>query len=155
MNQANPKIENVSMARAMTRLLLSVALAALLAACAAAPSQPPGASAPAQAKPEEQYEIEPWEGDGMEIPLDGSSLEAFQRSLARVKAHTDEANYVTLTNAIEYLLFYELAVKRDRALLAENLDGLNGYEVIDRVELIRSGVIPEPRLKQEAGFTEA
>lgn len=132
--------------------LLAILLA-FLAGCAATPQGSVDAAASAPTDP--GYEIEPWDGDGMDIPLDGSSLEAFERSLARVKAHTSEVNYVTLTNAIDYLLFYELAVKRDRELLAANLDGLNGHEVIARVELIRQGGMPKPRFHQEPGETEA
>lgn len=133
--------------------VLAALLASMLIMLAGCASTPQGPVEKAPAEP--AYEIEPWDGDGMDIPLDGSSLEAFERSLARVKAHTSETNYVTLTNAIDYLLFYELAVKRDRTLLAANLDGLNGHEVIDRVELIRRGEIPEPRFPQESGDAEA
>lgn len=112
----------------ITRLCAPVFCALLLAACAAPPTQP------APEEPEvKSYSFEPWEGDGMEIPLDGSSLEAFETSLARVKAHTNPEQYTTLVNAIEYLLFYDLSAGRDRAKLASNLDGLTPYEVIDKV----------------------
>ena len=69
----------------------------------------------------------------MDIPLDGSSLEAFETSLARVKAHTSAENYTTLVNAIEYHLVYDLSAERDRAKLAANLDGMTPREVIDKV----------------------
>jgi hypothetical protein len=112
---------------ARTTVLL-VALSLGIAACG---------TTPPQQEPEEEvvktYEFEPWEGDGMEIPLDGSSLEAFDTSLARVKAHTSAKNYTTLVNAIEYLLVYDLAAKRDRAKLASHLDGLTSYQVLERV----------------------
>jgi hypothetical protein len=104
---------------------LSAALCLGLAACAATPTE----SEPAD-EAVKTYEFEPWEGDGMEIPLDGSSLEAFETSLARVKAHTSEANYTTLVNAIEYLMVYDLAAKRDRTAL--RLDGLTPT-VLERV----------------------
>jgi len=113
-----------------TRLALLSLLAALLTACAGSPTQVPEQSAPAV---EAEEPIEPWDGDGMDIPLDGSSLEAFERSLARVKAHSSPSNYTTLVNAIDYLVVYDLAAKRDRAKLAANLDGLTGRQVIDRV----------------------
>jgi hypothetical protein len=77
--------------------------------------------------------VEPWDGDGMDIPLDGSSLEAFDRYMARVKAHSTEANYTTLENAIEYLLVYDLGAKRDKATLVSRLDGLTGRQVVDKV----------------------
>lgn len=120
------------MKQALSRLSSPLTLAALLslglAACATAPE-------PAEpvAEPVKTYDFEPWEGDGMEIPLDGSSLEAFETSLARVQAHTSEANYTTLVNAIDYLLVYDLAAQRDRTRLASHLDGLTPYQVLDRV----------------------
>ena len=110
--------------------LAGVALfALLLMACAAQTRQPGAAEQPADA-----YSFEPWEGDGMEIPLDGSSLDAFNASLARVKAYTSPEDYTTLSNAIDYLLFYDLSARRDRAALAAQLDGLTPKQVIDKVE---------------------
>ena len=109
---------------AMIRLAGAVMAAAILAACAAQAPQPEPAS-----QPEKSYSFEPWEGDGMD-----SSLEAFETSLARVKAHTSPENYTTLQNAIEYLLVYDLSAKRDRARLASNLDGLTPKEVIAKVQ---------------------
>ena len=78
-------------------------------------------------------EIEPWDGDGMEIPLDGSSMEAWDRSMARVKAHTSAENYQSLESAIDYLLTYDLSVGYDKKRLIKNLDGQTGYEVLQRV----------------------
>jgi hypothetical protein len=107
--------------------LIAVAgLGLLLGACAAGPASVPGDAEPA----DEVYEFEPWDGDGMEIPLDGSSLDAFEASMARVKAHTSQKNYTTLQYAIDYLLVYELRVQRDKARLAELLDGKTPNEVL-------------------------
>jgi hypothetical protein len=111
------------------RRLLFAALAALVLTACAAQSPQPESTQPA----EKTYSFEPWEGDGMEIPLDGSSLEAFETSLARVKAHTSAQNYTTLINAIEYHLMYDLSAKRNRTKLAANLDGMTPQEVIDKV----------------------
>jgi hypothetical protein len=83
---------------------------------------------------EETEAADTFEGDGMEIPLDGSSLEAFEASMAEVKKHSKESTYTTLEGAIQYLLFYDLEVKRNKEKLAAKLDGLTGYEVIDRVK---------------------
>jgi hypothetical protein len=113
------------------RLALAAALVVFLTACAATnPTGPAEQSAKAAVVDEP---VEPWEGDGLDIPLDGSSLEAFNSSLARVKAHTSPANYTTLVNAIDYLLVYDLAANRDRTKLAANLDGLSGRQVIGKV----------------------
>jgi len=115
----------------LARLALAICLASLLTACAATTSAQPPSQAAAAVPAEEP--VEPWDGDGMDIPLDGSSLEAFDKSLARVKAHAKPSSYTTLINAIDYLLVYDLSAKRDRAKLAANLDGLTGRQVIDKV----------------------
>ncbi len=115
----------------LASLLLATAM--LLSACASAPERATGAPE-AQPEPEPQaIEIEPWEGDGMDIPLDGSSLEAFEASLARVEAHTTPEQYQGLTRAINYLLVYDLGAKGDRATLASRLDGLTPADVFKRV----------------------
>jgi hypothetical protein len=106
-----------------------VALTALmLAGCASVPAPA------ADPTPDKVYEFEAWDGDGMEIPLDGSSLEAFETSMARVQAHTSPENYITLENAIEYLLVYDLSARKDTAKLVHNLDGKTPYQVIDMVQ---------------------
>ena len=116
---------------------LTVTMAIFLVACAAPQSDSPKeldqnvADAPEQlAEPEV---IDTYEGDGMEIPLDGTSLEAWDASMARVKRHSTEASFTTLNNAIDYLLVYDLEVKRDKEKLVAKLDGLTGYEVVAKV----------------------
>jgi hypothetical protein len=111
-------------------LALVAVLALLLSACATTSANPSAAQEPEAPAVEP---VEPWDGDGMDIPLDGSSIEAFDKSLARVKAHASPKSYTTLVNAIDYLMVYDLAAKGDKAKLVSNLDGLTGHEVIDRV----------------------
>jgi len=122
---------NTKMMIDFARLALASSLALVLTACAATPS--PTSSGQSAASVATEEPVEPWDGDGMEIPLDGSSLEAFDKSLARVKAHTSPASYTTLINAIEYLMVYDLSAKRDRSKLAANLDGLTGRQVVGKV----------------------
>jgi len=114
----------------LSRLAAAAALALTLAGCATGPASAPD-SDPAPA--DKTYDFEPWDGDGMEIPLDGSSLEAFETSMARVEAHTSPENYTTLKNAIDYLLLYDLSARKDKEKLAHNLDGKTAYQVIDMV----------------------
>lgn len=111
-------------------LFLMLALAAGLSACAGTgtPTAAPEAEAPAEA-----VAVEPWDGDGMDIPLDGSSMTAFETSLARVKAHTTPAEYQGLINAIDYLLIYDVGAKGDREVLASRLDGMTPAEIFKRV----------------------
>ena len=121
---------NTPMASRITQLLLSLALVSFLGACTTTAEQ---TTAQAEPEPEPVAEIEPWEGDGMQIPMDGSSMEAWERSLARVKAYSSEANYITLENSIKYLLMYDLKSYRDMNKLIARLDGLTGYEIIAKV----------------------
>ena len=107
--------------------LAALAAAFFLAACASTAPEPP---AP---EPEPVIEVEPWEGDGMTIPMDGSSMDAWNYSLARVKAHTSEADFQSLTKAIDYLLLYDLAAQGKIERLMQRLDGLTGYEIVGRV----------------------
>ena len=69
----------------------------------------------------------------MQIPVDGTSLEAFEQSLAGIKDKTTTPEYTTLTNAIDYLMVYYLAAKRDRAKLAGYLNGKTGEQIVDMV----------------------
>lgn len=109
--------------------LALLTLVLLVSGCATSPV----ATETTASEPVPAQEIEPWDGDGMEIPLDGSSMEAWDRSMARVKAHTDESTFTTLQNAIAYLLTYDLSARKDMNLLIKNLDGLTGYEVVGKV----------------------
>lgn len=114
----------------MSFLRITLILLALFAAgCASQPSSPENASS----ADSQVQEVEPWDGDGMEIPLDGSSKKAWDTSMARVKAHSTEAQYITLENAIEYLMLYDLQAGHDFDKLIARLDGLTGYEVIARI----------------------
>jgi hypothetical protein len=100
-----------------------------------APDASAGPAAEASVQPHltDAQVAEQYGGDGMMIPLDGSSLEAFESSLASVQRHSSESKYTTLTNAIDYLLLYDLGAGGDRAKLAQSLDGMNGEQVIRRV----------------------
>jgi len=115
----------------LSPLLIFAACALFLSGCATASSAQPSAEATSAPTAEP---VEPWDGDGMDIPLDGTSLEAFDKSLARVKAHTSPESYTTLVNAIDYLLVYDLASKGDKSTLASNLDGMTGKQVVDQVK---------------------
>ena len=44
--------------------------------------------------------------------LDGSSLEAFEKSLEQVKETASAAEYKSLEGALEYLLVYDLSAQR-------------------------------------------
>jgi len=118
-------------------MFLALLAGLLLAGCASRPAAAP-ASEQAAAEPEPAYVVPPSDRYGMEIALDGSSLEAWERSLVSVEAHSTPEDYNVLTSAIEYLLMFDLGARRDMATLARRLDGLNGYQVVDRVHRMRA-----------------
>lgn len=110
-------------------IYLALLATMMLSACATTSTE----TAKPVAEPEPVMEIEPWDGDGMEIPLDGSSMEAWDRSMARVEAYSDEKIFITLENAIDYLLVYDLASYKDKEKLIKRLDGLTGYQILQKI----------------------
>ena len=145
------------MATSDKRIFTAIIVLALLACTTAQAQSTDAGSAPDQAmdaeavKPEEEA-AKPFEGNGMEIPIDGSSLVAFEASLVEIKKHSAEADYTTLENAIAYLLVYDLSAKRNKEKLAANLDGLNGYEVLNKVGWRRP---PPGKSQAEKGAADA
>jgi predicted lipid-binding transport protein (Tim44 family) len=121
----------------LTTVLASAAILAFNTACAETDNEAPQATeaAPVEAAPAEAAPAEAAQqmSEGMRIPVDGSSLEAFENSLETIKGKVTETEYTTLTNAIDYLLVYDLAAKRNREKLAANLDGLTGEEITNKV----------------------
>ena len=127
--------------RFFPRLLL-MALALMLAACAGtAPVEKPASEA--------EIAVEPWDGDGMKIPLDGSSMEAWDRSMARVKAHTSPKSYQALEGAVKYLLIYDLESYGDKNKLIKRLDGMTGEEVISNVKWWQPRIRKQQQQKSE------
>ena len=130
------------------KLLINGILLSMLlgTACAKTDSEPETTAADnSEATPVEQEAIAPAESaprekseftfsDAMRIPVDGSSLESFDSSLETIKSKADAAEYTTLTGALDYLLLYDLGAKRDRAKLAQRLDGLTGEQIVDQVD---------------------
>ena len=116
--------------------VLLIMSSAYLSGCASSPSEtaPPVVSEQEAAIPVEVAVVEDdYDGDGLELTLDGSSMEAWDASMARIKRHTDEASYKSLEAAVGYLMVYDLASRRDKEKLIKNLDGMTGYEVLAKV----------------------
>ena len=76
---------------------------------------------------------------GLDIVMDGSSLEAFEKSMERVKETASKANYKSLESAVDYLLFHDLGAQHNREKLASRLDGKTGHEIINKVKLRKRG----------------
>jgi hypothetical protein len=100
----------------------------------AAPAAAPVAGSPAElAAKTSPATATPRFGPGMQIPVDGTSLDAFEQSLAGIKEKTTTPEYITLTNAIDYLMVYYLEAKRDRTKLALYLNGKTGEQIVGMV----------------------
>ena len=116
--------------RATTFLLvLSTVLIGGCATTTTETSNPPAAQSAERA----EWAIEPWDGYGLDIPLDGTSMMAWERSLVSVKAYSEPEDYELLLSAIEYLRVYDLAARGKMEILITRLNGLTGYEILSRV----------------------
>ena len=71
---------------------------------------------------------------GLDIVMDGSSLEAFEQSMEKVKETGTAVEYKSLTGAIDYLLIYDIGAKRNMKVLASRLNVLTALEVVQRVK---------------------
>ena len=112
-----------------------------LAACAGVEPDQKQPAAPPEVKSTDATEISAEEitgPRGLDIVLDGSSIEAFDKSLEKVKKTGSEGDYAALENALDYLLLYEIGAQGDRAKLASRLDGMTGQEILKKVSLRRN-----------------
>lgn len=81
----------------------------------------------------------------MDTPLDGSSIETFSAGLKRLDEEASETDYRRVMSALDFLLFYDIAARRDKARLYSRLDGKTPNEIIQRVEDNRKGARPGQR----------
>ncbi len=70
---------------------------------------------------------------GMLLAFDGTSTAAFEKSMEAIQAETTEAEFTTVQNAIDYLLVYDLAARRDREELYKRLDGKTPADMLKMV----------------------
>ena len=75
---------------------------------------------------------------GLNIIMDGSSLEAYEQSLEKVRETGTEAEYQSLKSAFEYLLVFDLGAGGDPKVLVSRLDGQTGEEILARVKYRRN-----------------
>jgi hypothetical protein len=69
----------------------------------------------------------------MDIPLDGASTESFKAGLEQVDEQATEKQYRSVMSALDYLLFYELSVQRNKDKLYASLDGKTPNEIVEMV----------------------
>lgn len=165
------KQADLNTATSLTRLparalALSLCMIFTQAACAdsdataATPAKNAVADVPAastgSAVPEEKQA--PKFSAGMQIPVDGTSLESFEASLADIKTKAKEDEYTSLEGAIKYLMVYDLSAQRNKTKLAANLNGLTGEEIVNQVGWLQSprsskakSKSDQAKAKQESG----
>ena len=125
-------------------VLITVAMFFLATLSACAVPEPGGVEAAATSADEIAPahaidSVEVAEATGLDIVMDGSSLEAFEKSMERVKETASEADYKSLEGAVDYLLFYDLGAQHNREKLASRLDGKSGHEIINRIRRRKPG----------------
>lgn len=114
----------------------------LAAAMASSPLAAQEPVADAETPEAEAGMVEEAGSPGMNIPLDGDTIETFEESLESIRAETTVAEFTTLQNALDYLLVYDLGARRNRELLYQRLDGKTPNEVLDMVKWRQKGRSP-------------
>ena len=120
--------------------LIALALTVLQAGCASSQSSPAASDKTAKIETPQVAEApvpDDFNGDGMTLKIDGSSIESFDASMATIKRYTDEKTYASLNSAIGYLMVYDLQVRSNKEKLIAKLDGKTGYEVKTMVDMKR------------------
>ena len=73
----------------------------------------------------------------MDVPLDGSSIEAFTAGLEELDKNASEEDYRRVMSALDYLLFYDIGAKRDKAKLYSRLNGKSPNQILEKVNASR------------------
>lgn len=81
-----------------------------------------------------QLEAEAAYSEGMYLPFDGSSVKKFDASLKKIESEVTDAEFTTLSNALDYLLVYDLGARRDPEVLYKRLDGKTPFDVLRMVK---------------------
>lgn len=81
----------------------------------------------------------------MDTPLDGSSVETFTAGLERLDEEASETDYRRVMSSLDFLLFYDIGARRNKAKLYSRLDGKTPNEIIQRVEDNRKSARPGQR----------
>ena len=98
-------------------------------------SMPEGIVEPAAdiAEAAAELEAEPAEPTGLDVVMDGSSMEAWNASMEEVKEVGGLKEQGQVQDAFDYLLMFDIGAKGKPELLAQRLDGMTGNEIISRV----------------------
>ncbi len=72
--------------------------------------------------------------EAMSEPMDGSSVEAFERNMEAIKKRIGPKNSQYLSTALNHMLFYDLSLAGSKAKLYASVDGMSPAEIIDKVQ---------------------
>lgn len=124
---------NKLQAMSFVKLLHCLLAVMLLAISAPTMAQEPEEAAESD-KPTGKLMIEDADmSPGMHMAFDGSSTEAFEKSMESIQAETTEAEFTTVQNAIDYLLVYDLAARGNPEVLYKRLDGKTPADMLRTV----------------------
>jgi len=70
----------------------------------------------------------------MDQPVDFSSAENVEKSFANIRQQAGDSSAKKLENAMDYMMFYDLEVKRNKEVLNKKLDGKTPNEIIAMVK---------------------
>lgn len=130
---SNNTSQSMSFSDLVIRFLAALLLAVSVPAMAQDNAQPDGAAAESDRFEGKLMIDEDEMSSGMRLPFDGSSTEAFERSMESIRAETTEVEFTTVQNAIDYLLVYDLAARRNPEMLYKRLDGKTPAEMLKMV----------------------
>lgn len=66
----------------------------------------------------------------MDQPVDFSSAEAAEATLQKIREQEGEAAYTNVKSGMDFVLFYDLSVNKDKAKLYKKLDGKTPNQII-------------------------
>jgi hypothetical protein len=66
----------------------------------------------------------------MNKPVDFSTPESAEKTLQNIREHDGEKAYNHVTNAMQFIMVYDLNVRKKKELLYQKLDGLTPEEII-------------------------
>lgn len=126
-----PKIVLTSVSAALVTLFLTTACAEESTDTQTAPPGPT-ASAPGAAESVADTGVETGDRQTsiMDQPVDFSSPENVEKTMAAIRQQAGEKEAGSINNAIGYLIVYDLSVKRDKNKLYKRLDGKTPNEIL-------------------------
>lgn len=81
----------------------------------------------------------------METPLDGTSEDTFTAGLERISKEGSEEDYRNVMSALDFLLFYDIGARRDKARLYSRLNGKTPEQILELVKNHRSNTSRKPK----------